>query len=183
VEHWRSLVLVLALVCIVAVTAYAVSTQDPDDGDDDDDDGNGGNNPLPVEKAPTFTLDEVDGDTFSLQQFQGRVVVLDLFATWCGPCETQMGELNKLRAAYSASEVVIISIDVDQRETTQDVREFRDKFHADWTFARDTDGVGGKYNAKNIPTLALIDKDGNLVWRHAGVTGFEELSARIDPLL
>jgi peroxiredoxin len=177
-ENARSILTVLAIVLVVAVVAYAIYASDLGDGD-----GNGGNGQPPAQAAPTFTLQEVDGGALELEQLRGRIVVLDLFATWCGPCVSQMSELNKLRAYYSTSDLVIISIDVDPDETSQMVRDFRDEHNCNWAFARDTDGVAGKYDASSIPTLALIDRDGNLAWRHAGLTYFGDLSARIDPLL
>lgn len=177
--HGRTLAFMAAMLVIVAIGAYAVTQIDTDDNGDN---GNG-NNPPPVSAAPPFNLIDIDNRPLILDEQRGKVVVLDLFATWCGPCEAQMGELNKLRSRYSEDEVVIMSIDVDPDETTQMVRDFKNDFNADWYFARDTDAVGTKYEAETIPTLAIIDRDGNLVWRHSGVTSFGELQQRIEPLL
>ncbi len=170
--NWRSLAIIVLVFLVISVLVYAVMTR-PDDGN---------NGPAP-DKAPTFSLVTIDGEAISLDQFKGKVVVLDLMATWCGPCATQMDELNQLRAKYSESQVVIISIDVDTQETTQQLREFKEDHVANWRFARDTDGVSSKYGASNIPTLAVIDKDGGLQWKEAGLTTFEDLKDKIEPLL
>ena len=170
--------IVIVVFMVVVVSAYAVNTVSPDDGTN----GNG-NGPPTVEKAPVFDLTTIDGEAIALNQFRGQVVVLDLMATWCGPCVTQMEYLNQVRAAYTESEVVLLSIGVDTKETGQQLRTFRDENHANWRFARDTDGVGQKYGATNIPTLVIVDKDGMMVWKDAGVTSFEDLQKRIDPLL
>jgi len=178
--NWRTLAIVLVVFLVVAVSAYAVSTRPADK----DDDGNGDNNDVPpVDKAPGFTLTTVEGEAISLEGFRGKVVVLDLMATWCGPCATQMTYLNQLRATYPESQVVIVSIGVDTKESAQQLVDFRDQHNANWRFARDVDGVGTKYDAQSIPTLAIIDKEGGLQWRHAGVTSFEDLEDRIEPLL
>jgi hypothetical protein len=78
---------------------------------------------------------------------------------------------------------VILSIGVDTKETNQQLRQFRDENHANWRFARDIDDVGTKYDVSNIPTLVIVGKDGKMVWKDAGVTPFEDLKDRIDPLL
>jgi thiol-disulfide isomerase/thioredoxin len=181
-HHGRTVLYSLVLVAIVAIGAYAVLGGETGNADDNGDDGPR-NDPPKTSTAPKFDVMDIEGRPLSLEQQTGKVVVLDLFATWCGPCRTQMGELNKLRAYYTEEQVLIASIDVDTRETIQQIRDFRDEFNADWYFAPDTDGVGQKYSATNIPTMVIIDKDGNMVWTHAGVTEFSEMVARIDPLL
>ncbi len=179
-QNWRTIAIVLVVFLIVAVSAYAITTSPDPDGDD----GNGDNNPPPVrEPAPGFNVITIDGETIALDQFRGKVVVLDLMATWCGPCKTQMQYLNQLRAEYPESQVVILSIGVDTDETDQQLREFRDENYANWRFARDIDDVGGKYDASNIPTMVIVDKTGKIASRDVGVTPFEDLKDIIEPLL
>lgn len=160
------------IIAIMIAAAYVVTNQSddvvPETGNKD--------------PAPDFSISSIDGAPVELEAYRGKVVVLDLFATWCGPCRTQMGELNELRAHYPKSQVVILSVDVDPKETTQQIRDFRDEYNADWTFSSDTDGLGQKYDASSIPTMAVIDQDGNLVHRDAGVTTFSQLREIIDPL-
>ncbi len=172
----RRVIGAIFVIAIVIVAAYLVVNYEPE-GD------NGPGTPDDREPAPTFRVNDIDGAPIDLEAYRGRVVVLDLFATWCGPCRTQMEELNQLQAHYGPSELVIISIDVDTSETTQDIRIFRDEHNANWAFASDTDNVGKKDDAASIPTLAIIDQDGDLVWRHAGATSFDQLQGMIDPLL
>ena len=94
-----------------------------------------------------------------------------------------MEELRNLRLHYPEFVVVIISVDVDPAEDTQMVRTFRDEYSARWPFARDTDDLATKYDASSIPTMVIIDKDGNIAWRHQGLTSFEDLRLLIDPLV
>ncbi len=169
----RTVIGVAFIIVIMIAVAYVVANQS---GDDPPDTGN-------EEPAPNFSIMSIDGAPVDLEAYRGRVVVLDLFATWCGPCRTQMGELNQLRAHYGRSEVEILSVDVDPKETDQQIRDFRDEFNADWTFSSDTDGLSQKYDASSIPTMVVIDQDGNMVFRNAGVTTFSELQAIIEPLL
>ncbi len=163
---------IIVIVVIVAIGAIAAHSL-LGDGD-----GNGEVNP-----APTFTVKDVYGNTVRLTSLRGKVVVLDLFAIQCPPCRDQIGELKVIDAQYSDSKVVIISIDVNTQETVEDVRAFKEDYGAGWAFAMDTDNVGPKYNVQYIPTLVLIDQDGNLVWTHSGLTSASKLEGLIDPLL
>ncbi|NOQ53225.1 MAG: redoxin domain-containing protein [Thermoplasmata archaeon] len=169
----RTVIGVAFIIVLIITVAYVVANQSGDDPPETGD----------KEPAPDFSILSIDGAPVRLDAYRGRVVVLDLFATWCGPCRTQMGELNQLRAVYAGSEVEILSVDVDPKETNQQIRDFRDEFNADWTFSSDTDNLNQKYDASSIPTMVVIDQDGNMVFRNAGVTTFSELQAIIEPLL
>ena len=172
-------VIVVALVGVVAYATLSNRAPGGAPGDDGTDDGTTGTG----QPAPLFSLTDTEGNSVSLQSLRGKVVLLDLFATWCGPCKTQMGELKEVYARYNTSEVVILSIDVDKSETQSQVRAFRSDYGASWGFCTDTDSVGAKYGAQYIPTLAIIDRAGNLSHRGSGVEQASDLIARIDPLL
>ena len=172
----------IIVIALVGVVAYAViSNLTP--GGAPGDGGTDGGTAQTGQQAPLFSLIDTDGAPVSLQSLRGRVVVLDLFATWCGPCKTQIGELKQVYAHYNASDVVILSIDVDTRETPSEVRAFRSDYGAQWGFCTDSDSVGAKYGAQYIPTLAIIDPAGHLSHLGSGVEQAIDLIARIDPLL
>ena len=173
---------VAVVVALAVFAAYAVLSWRGPGGTPGGGDGDGVTNGT-ARQAPLFSLVDVDGNPVSLQSLRGRVVVLDLFATWCGPCRTQIGELKQVHDRYNATDVVILSIDVDKGETQAEVRAFRSEYGAQWGFCTDTDSVGAKYGADYIPTLAIIDRDGNLSHLSSGVEGASDLIARIDPLL
>lgn len=171
----RKIIGAVFVIAIVIVAAYVVVNYESEEPD--------GPKPVNLGPAPTFNINSIDGAPVDLEAYRGRIVVLDLFATWCGPCEQQMEALNALRSLYPQPTVEIISVDVDPQETVQDIRDFRDRFNADWTFAADTDDLKTKYDAGNIPAIAIIDRDGNLVWRHVGVATLGTLKTQIDPLI
>jgi len=129
-----------------------------------------------------FTFTALDGSIKSLKDYRGKVVVLDMWATWCGPCRTMMKELKKIYENYSRDDLEIISVDIDPRETVQDVNNFRDEFfenngiELDWIFGMDNGSISEKYmNEGLIPTLAIFDQKGRLHFREAGVCGFVEI--------
>jgi peroxiredoxin len=133
--------------------------------------------------APKFTVKDIDGNTVKLSDYRGKVVVLDLMATWCGPCIVEMGHLKDVYNNYSSSEVVIMSIDIDQTESNDVIRKFKEDYGDDWIFASDIDGVEEKYHVQFIPTMVVIDKDGGISYQNVGITTSEKLSEEIDKLL
>jgi peroxiredoxin len=135
------------------------------------------------DKAPNFKVKDIDGNTIELKDYRGQVVVIDLMATWCGPCIVEMEHLRAIYAKYNGSGVVLMSIDIDPKETNEQLREFKEEYGDDWIFARDTDNVGTKYNVNYIPKVVIIDQDGRIAYEYTGVTSTSKLSSEIDKLL
>ncbi len=132
--------------------------------------------------APDFALTDIDGNTFSLSDHRDHVVIMDLMATWCGPCITEMGYLRQIYSNYSASEVVIISIDVDPSETDEMIRQFKTNYGDDWIFASGPN-VGITYEAISIPKMYIINQQGRITYKSVGVTSASTLASEIDKLL
>ncbi|MBI2183895.1 MAG: TlpA family protein disulfide reductase [Thaumarchaeota archaeon] len=133
-------------------------------------------------RAPNFCLTDIEGSQFCLEEFRGRVVLIDLMATWCIACEDQALQLKDVYEKYSSKGVVFISVSVDVGEYPRDVKGFRDYIGAEWRFAIDTltTRVGLKYESKYLPTLYLVDKNGFIVWSEKGVTDAATLSKLLD---
>lgn len=135
------------------------------------------------DEAPDFTIEDLDGNTISLKEYRGKVVIIDLMATWCVPCQLEMEHLAEISDKYKNSDVVIMTIDVDKSETAEQLREFKEEFHGTWIFAMDSDGIDVKYGVKGYPTLVIIDKNGGIAYKNVGLVGTETLSEVIDGLL
>jgi peroxiredoxin len=133
--------------------------------------------------APNFTLNDIDGNKFSLSDYRGQVIVIDLMATWCGPCKTEMAHLKEIFSKYDHNDVWIMSIDVDNAETVSQLREFKNEYGSDWTFATQGSSVGTAYGVTGIPQMYIIDQDGIVAYKNTGVTSSGELSSEIDKLL
>jgi len=132
-------------------------------------------------EAPGFSLTSIDGVDFSLSDFRGKVVVLDLMGTTCIPCITQIEHLHSINDQFTDS-IQIISVSVSGDSDNQ-LRQFALEHDIDWLLARDTDAVETKYSVRFIPTLVIIDQDGYLRNRHAGLVTATELEDEINVLL
>ena len=139
----------------------------------DSDDSNGG-------KDFVFTL--LDGTTARLSDYRGKIVIVDMWATWCGPCKTQLIELNKINEHYGKEDLEIISLDIDDRETSQYIIDFIEDFkndydiELDWTIGQDDGSVWEEYLINGgIPTLYIFDQKGKIHFTHEGVSFFSEV--------
>ena len=127
-------------------------------------------------------LTDIDGNKFSLEDFRGKIVVLDLFATWCQPCLQEIPELGKIHEKYDHNDIVIISIS-SPGDNEDLLRQFKDEHQMNWTVARDSVGVFDKYNVVYIPTLVILDQNGAVYYRNEQLTDAATLSGKIDSLL
>jgi len=134
------------------------------------------------EEGDNFAFSTLNGDTKQLVDYRGKIVILDLWATWCSPCQYQMTELKKIYENYSRNDLEIISVDVDTREDAQLIQSFRNFFNQtygielDWIFGMDDGSISEKYMKEGaIPTLCIFDKKGRLSFREAGICVYLEI--------
>ncbi len=135
-------------------------------------------------KAPTFTLESINGETVRLEDFHGKVVLLDFWATWCGPCRMSISELKRLSKDFLGEDFVIISVNL--REDANKVKDFASTKGMTWIVLLDRDGeVADKYGVRAIPTFILIDKHGKIRLKITGLIPnfYETLSNAISQLL
>ncbi|MEE9151075.1 MAG: cytochrome c biogenesis protein CcdA [Thermoplasmata archaeon] len=129
-----------------------------------------------VSLAPDFSLTDIDGETFSLSDYRGKVVVLDLMALDCSSCKIVERNLEDIWAEYG-DEIEIISISVwPDRDSVEDLRNHRDKENITWRIARDTDDLISKYGATEIAKVMIINGDGYVVFEKVGVSETDEMS-------
>jgi thiol-disulfide isomerase/thioredoxin len=130
--------------------------------------------------APDFPyLDVTDSTLHQLHDLKGKAVVLDLMATWCGPCQDAMPGLGRIQKDY-AGKARVVSISMDPKDTPAMILDMKGKYGGNWTFAFDTDGLArGHYDTGLFPSYAVIDHHGNLVFRSTGATE-QDLRAWLD---
>jgi thiol-disulfide isomerase/thioredoxin len=111
--------------------------------------------------APAFTVTALDGSKFNLDAMGGRVVLIDFWATWCGPCNEELPHMKKIAKEFAGQPLVIISVSWDSDETKW--KNFIDKNEMTWVQYRDADHVLSKnFGVEAIPHYFTIDSDGVL---------------------
>lgn len=123
--------------------------------------------------APDFTLESVDGGQVSLSDYQGKVVLLDFWATWCPPCRKGIPDLIELNNKYG-DDLVVIGISVDRQNTIGAVPGFVEEYGINYPVVYMNEDViqayGAKYGAiQSIPTAFVLNRDGVMVKKQVGL--------------
>ena len=111
--------------------------------------------------APPFELKTIDDKTVTLQQFKGRVVLIDYWATWCGPCRDELPHTQKLADDAALAERGLSVLAIDKEETADKVRPFLEKHKYTFTVPMDTDHkFGDAYFMHGLPVTVVIGREG-----------------------
>ena len=136
------------------------------------------------EPAPAFSLPTAAGDSVALDKLHGRVVYVDFWASWCGPCRRSFPWMNEMHAKYGPKGLTVIGVNVDKRRP--DAERFLQQTPAAFTIVYDSAGKTPEaYAVKGMPSSYLIDGAGNVVAVESGFRDEQkaELEARIRSLL
>ncbi|NUO19047.1 redoxin family protein [bacterium] len=117
--------------------------------------------------APDFTLEKLGGGTVKLSDLKGKVVILDFWATWCGPCKMTMPQLDQFYKNRH-DDVEVFGVNVWERSGTAGVGPFIEKNGYTFPILFGPNELAEKYGVRGIPTMFVIDKSGKIAHRHVG---------------
>jgi cytochrome c biogenesis protein CcmG, thiol:disulfide interchange protein DsbE len=111
--------------------------------------------------APDFTLSTLDGGEISLADFSGQPILINLWASWCGPCRAEMPAMQAMYEMYKADGFMILAINATNQDNLKDVSEFVDEFDLTFPILLDSNGdVSIAYQLQALPTSFFVDKIG-----------------------
>ena len=117
--------------------------------------------------APAVMADNTESTSFDLSQYQGKVVVLDFWASWCGPCRRSFPWLNEMHSRYAGDGLVIIGVNLDASH--DDAAGFLEEYPADFGIYFDPGAaLATEYEVEAMPSSFVIGRDGRIKAAHRG---------------
>lgn len=118
--------------------------------------------------APDFTFPDINGSSVSLSQFKGKVVFLNIWATWCGPCRIEMPAMEKLHQKFKNEDFVILAVSID-RQGASVVIPFMEELELTFPVLLDPNStIQNIYMVSALPSSFIIDKTGRIAARVTG---------------
>ena len=134
---------------------------------------------------PAYAAKLLDGAAYDLASDKGKVVLVNVWATWCGPCRFEIPELQKLHDQYGARGFKVVGISVDEGDAAE-VKQFAQAQKMSYPVVVDPEGkIANLLQTTVLPTSVLLDRNGKIVWRQVGAIPEHDpkLAAAIDAAL
>lgn len=129
--------------------------------------------------APAWKLQDLNGKVVSSEQFAGKVVVVDFWATWCGPCRMEIPGYIELTKKYANDGLVIVGVSLDQGGPAV-VKAFADKLGINYPIVMGDDAISAAFGGMEaIPTTFIIDRSGQIRHRKVGAEETAEYEKQI----
>jgi cytochrome c biogenesis protein CcmG, thiol:disulfide interchange protein DsbE len=152
-QNWT----IFSIVTLVFYAGWIIFSPPPPDG------GTGGKIPAPSEGflAPDFSLQNERGEEVRLSDLRGQPVLLNMWASWCGPCRAEMPAMQEVYEAYSPQGFTILAVNTTFQDTQSNALEFAESLNLTFPLLFDLDGaVSQQYQVRAMPTSFFIDSEG-----------------------
>jgi cytochrome c biogenesis protein CcmG/thiol:disulfide interchange protein DsbE len=134
-------------------------------------------------KAPDFTLKDATGKEVKLSDFRGKVVLLNFWATWCGPCKIEIPWFIDFQQQYKDRDFVILGVSMDD-DGWKSVKPYLEQKKINYRVMIGNEEVATMYGGVDaLPTTILIDRDGRIASRHEGLVSKSDYESEIHDLL
>jgi thiol-disulfide isomerase/thioredoxin len=139
----RMLTTILAIFLVLGTIATSCQAEAPEVG----------------KRAPSFQLNTLDGQSVALGELKGKLVLVNFWATWCGPCAYEMPFIQQVYDEWQEKELILLAINI--AESPSQVAEFMQSYGFSFPVLLDTEAkIAERYSIRGIPTSFFIDKDG-----------------------
>jgi len=133
--------------------------------------------------APNFTLKDADGKNVSLSDYKGKVVLLNFWATWCGPCKVEIPWFIDFEQQYKAKGFAVLGVSLDEDGWTA-VKPYIAEKKINYRMVVGSDSVSSLYGGvDNLPTTFLLDRTGKIAATHVGLVDKSDYQTEIQQLL
>jgi peroxiredoxin len=133
--------------------------------------------------APAFTLKTTDGKTVTLADYKGKAILLNFWATWCGPCKLEMPWLIDLQKQYAPQGFTVLGVSEDDG-SPKDVASFAQKMGVDYPILMGNTAISHAYGGIDyLPTTFYIDRSGKVAIEVGGIVSKGEIEANIQKIL
>jgi peroxiredoxin len=123
-----------------------------------------------------FVFRNLEGESVSLSEYRGKVVLLEFWATWCPPCRMAVPDLNELYRKFEGEDFVLLAVSVGEKSAR--LKDFAEEQGIDYTILIDDWDVNSAFGVITIPTTFLLDREGAIVKVHKGYAfDFEDFLA------
>jgi thiol-disulfide isomerase/thioredoxin len=140
--------------------------------------------PIVGKKTPRYSARSLDGKPVSLSELKGRVVLLNVWATWCGPCRNEMPELAKLHQRHERAGLSVIGISVDEAGADTRVRDVVSKLALPYPIWRDPEDRASRvFDGAALPVTVIVDRSGKIAFHQVGVVPIDQLERIVESLL
>ena len=149
--------------------------------------------PLKGKPAPEFALEDLSGKKVSLASYKGKAVLINFWATWCGPCKIETPWLIELRNQYAAQGFEVLGVSTDDidrvdpqklSDEKKEIAQFVEQMHIPYPVLIDGDSLSKPYGGLDaMPTSFFVDRNGTVVAAQKGLTSKDDIEANIKKAL